>query len=179
MFSFVNGYNATNSSIQVRDIKILNAHEQASVALSSAAPVWNQGSVAGALELNFGDATDNEATVDVEGTTVDFECDDTYESYNELLLIPGAAKKLADEDLPGYKVTFIVDVLMNDVVIATYNHTAYADFVPVAGSRYDIKTTITAENIDPENEQTPIEFTVTAVNDWTNGGEKKAEIVTE
>ena len=67
-----------------------------------------------------------------------------------------------------YNVTFTVELLVSGSVVATYNHAATAKFAPVAGNAYDIKTVITPENIDPNNEQEPIEFTVKSLGGWGN-----------
>ena len=92
-------------------------------------------------------------------------------------LIPGAVptQTVDSEVKKGYKVTFTVELLVNGTSVKTYNHTAYADFTPVAGNSYDIKTVINAENIDPEHAQEPIEFTVNKLPGWgtTNNVEAK------
>lgn len=165
-FSFENAYPANSATIKVYDVKIHNAYETATATLGVSSTAW--GSHAGAIEINFGNASDDEATTNVEASAdVAFGQNAVYESLNERFLIPGkAATKLAAEDKDGYKVTFKVDLLINGTKVKTYDHTAYANFVPVAGNAYDIKTSINAENIDPANEQEEIKFTVTTITDW-------------
>ena len=165
-FSFENAYPANSATIKVYDVKINNAYESATATLGVSSTAWTDQD--GAIVINFGNASDNEATTDVEASAdVAFGQNAVYESYNERFLIPGkAATKLAAEDKDGYKVTFKVDLLINGTKVKTYNHTAYANFVPVAGNAYDIKTSINAENIDPANEQEEIKFTVTTITDW-------------
>ena len=161
-FSFKNNYNASNATIRVRDIKINNAYSKGDVTLTSAATTWSKQSD-NKLELSFGNA----ATGAVNAKE-DFECGVTVESYNELLLIPGAAASLQGDQNAGYKVTFIVDLLISGTLVKEYEHTAYVNHEFVAGHSYDIVAEIVATNIDPEVVQKPIEFTVTEVNDWTN-----------
>lgn len=159
-FSFVNAYNATNATIRVRNIKITNAYETATVALG-AATAWS--AQAGTLELAFGNAAVASATAEEA-----FAYNTAVESYNELLMIPSEAK--------AYTVTFEVDLLVSGTVVKTYAHTAAASFAPAAGTCYDIKAEINATNIDPNNEQEPIQFTVTAINGWGGPVEPEATI---
>ena len=164
-FSFENAYNATNATICVKNVKIINAYKTANVVLD-AASAWS--SQDGALELAFGaavnegaDDDNTEGGVQVLNQPDAFAYNTTLETYNELLLIPGAITG-------GYNVTFDVDLLVSGTVVKTYNHTAKVDFAPVAGNCYDIKAVINAENIDPENKQEPIEFTVATLPVWGN-----------
>ena len=164
-FSFENAYNASAATIKVYDIKINNAYETGNVALTSASTEWS--SQAGTLVLDFGAAVnegvDDDADVDevqIYNTADAFAYNTTLESYNELLLIPGTVTD-------GYNVTFKVDLLVSDQKIKTYDHTAKVNFAPAPGTCYDIKAVINAENIDPENKQEPIEFTVSTLSGWT------------
>lgn len=160
-FSFTNNYDATGSSIRVENIQITNACGGSLVTFTKNNLEWGNGDRnAQAPTLNFGMATDAEETADVkENVEVAYAYGKTYESQNELLLIPVAVDG-------GYNVTFDVKVLVNSVVVKTYNHSVNVDFTPAAGCSYDIKAEIDADNIDPENEQDPIVFTVNKVIDW-------------
>ena len=156
-FSFENAYNATNATIKVKNIKITNPHKTATVVLTAATAWSNQ--TADDLVLEFGMATDDEATTDVkENAEVDYAFGKTYESQNERFLIPS--------DSYPYNVTFDVELLVSGQPIDTYEHTVTANFAPVAGNSYDIKAVINATNIDPEHAQEPIEFTVNPLPDW-------------
>lgn len=158
-FSFENAYNATNATISVKDIAITNAYASGTVVLD-ADTKWTG---TGSTPLNFGMATDAEETANVkEDAAVAYAYGKTYESQNELLLIPGAVDG-------GYNVTFTVDLLVGGTLVKTYNHKATVAFAPVAGYSYDIKAIINAENIDPAHEQEPIEFTVNTLPGWTTG----------
>ena len=156
-FSFENAYNATNATIRVKDITITNPHKTADVVLAYDT-VWSN-LTATDLVLEFGMATDDEATADVkENVEVAYAFGKTYESQNELFLIPS--------DTYEYNVTFNVELLVSSSVVKTYAHTVKAEFAPAPGNSYDIKAVINAENIDPANEQEPIEFTVNTLPDW-------------
>lgn len=161
-FSFVNTYNATNSFLRVSNIKIENAYATANATLN-ANTAW--AGHAGTLELAFGNAnTTQDDSAAVKFNTAVPE----VESHNELLLIPGKVPSFKKDgvDVPGYKVTFTVEVLVGDAVIKTYNHVVAADFTPVAGYSYDLKAEISHKNLDPEQAQEAIEFTVTNIGGW-------------
>ena len=156
-FTFKNGYNATNATIRVKDVKITDAYKTGSVVLDAASK-WS--SQAGTLELAFGNAA--VASADAEEA---FDYGKSVESYNELLLIPGAGPKEV-EGKKTYTVTFTVDLLVSDTVVKSYAHSINAAFTPEAGNSYNLTATITAENIDPDHEQEPIEFTVNPLPGW-------------
>lgn len=170
-FSFLNNYNVESAKIAVNSIKIENAYTTAEVALSNSATTWSNHSNTG-LELVFGNASDNEATEEKENAAdATYGCGKTYESLNERFLIPGAIPAVTGVDgiTNAYKVTFLVDLYINDVKVnaTPYQHTAYVEFTPVAGYAYDIKAEITPANIDPSHAQEPIEFTVNTIGAWT------------
>ena len=158
-FSFENAYNATNATIKVRDVKITDAYTTGNVVLTNAT-AWSAQS--GKLELAFGNAVAEGAT---STDALAFGFNTTLESYNELFMIPGAGPAEVDGN-NTYTVTFTVDLLVGGEKVKEYTHTINAVFAPVAGNSYDLKATINAENIDPENEQEPIEFTVNTLPDW-------------
>ena len=160
-FSFTNNYDATGSSIRVENIKITNACGGGYVAFTKNNLLqWTNNPNAQAPTLNFGMATDDEATTDVkENVEVAYAYGKTYESQNELLLIPVAVDG-------GYNVTYDVKVLVNGVVVKTYNHSVNVDFTPAAGHSYDIKAVLKASNINPDEALDPIEFTVIGIDGW-------------
>ena len=161
--SFENAYNATNATIKVRDVKITDAYATGNVVLTDDTD-WSTQS--GKLELAFGNAVADGAT---STDAPAFAYKTTLESYNELFMIPGngpATVTVDGEDKKCYTVTFIVDLLVGDSVVKSYNHTIKAVFAPEAGNSYDLKATINAANIDPNNEQEPIEFTVNTLPGW-------------
>lgn len=169
-FSFVNGYDASNATLKVTNVKITNAHKTANVALNNTTVSWTGNAGETDNDLDFGAATDREDTT----AAADYAFGTTYESDNERFVIPS-------KDEFEYTVTFTVELWINDVQVdvnseATgvqgYDHTATAKFAPVAGTAYDIQTTITATNIDPSGKQDPIQFTVTAIDEWAKGADQ-------
>ncbi len=176
-FSFTNGYNATNATIRVKNIQIVDAYKTANVVLDAASTWSDQAN--NSLVLNFGNvaltAEDNAALTTENEKGYVLANGATQESYNELLLIPGAGATNAtvtnaDDTTTtysnAYTVKFTVELLVSGVEVAEYEHTVYTTFVPEAGKSYDIAATITPENVDPNNQQEPIEFTVNALPGW-------------
>lgn len=161
-FSFENGYNASAATICVRDIKITNAYATGVATLAENAATWGEQAGAIADGVAFGNATTVEAyATDVTEANLvnyDYAYGTTIESYYERLLIPGSRE---------WNISFVVDLLVSDKKIATYNHTAKATIALAPGMSYDIKAVITATNIDPNHAQEPIEFTAT-MTDWTD-----------
>lgn len=177
-FSFLNNYNATNSYLRVSDIHILNAYETANATFGKnylsdvelLKTVWRDHD--GDLILAFGDA--NTTASNDEAQPFAFEAE--VESHRERFLIPCYTLRPFEkngEPTEGYRVTFTVEVLVGEniedaVVVKTYNHTVAANLKPVAGYAYDLKATLSAENVDPYQAQEPIEFTVTSIDNWAD-----------
>ena len=157
-FSFKNDYNATNATIGVKNVKITDAYKTATATLG-AATEWSAQD--GTLTLNFGNAA-----VTAVNAEEAFGYTKTVESYNELLLIPGAGPTEV-KGKKTYTIMFTVDLLVSGTVVQSYDHTINAEFVPEAGNSYNLTATINATNIDPQHQQEPIEFTVTKVDNWT------------
>jgi hypothetical protein len=147
-------------------VKITDAYKTGSVVLT-ATTAWSDQAKATENDfvLEFGMATDDQATDTKENEEVAFAFGKTYESQKELFMIPGAGPAEVDGN-KTYTVTFTVDLLVGGEKVKEYTHTINAVFAPVAGNSYDLKATINAENIDPENKQEPIEFTVNTLPDW-------------
>ena len=174
-FSFVNKYAATNSSIRVKNIKILDAYQNGSVVLNATTSNWSPVANSNNLILNFGNAalteTDNNATIDQNDKGYAFTANNTVESYNELFMIPGAGATSYTVDstqMNGYTVQFTVELLVDGQEIKQYTHTIHTSFVPEPGKAYDLKAEITPESIDPDHQQEEIQFTVTTITDWDN-----------
>ena len=180
-FSFENAYNASNATIRVKNVNITNTWKSATATLGVNSTSW--GSHNDTLNLYFGNAAESAVNADY-----DYKYNNTVETYNERLMIPGLAPEVtySKKDAEGnattvkenvYVVEFTVELLVNGTVVKTYPHTAYAKFTPVAGNFYDIKTQINETNIDPNNEQEPIQFTVTNITDWDedHDGEENTE----
>lgn len=169
-FSFLNNYNADQATIKVSNIKINNPFKTGTVTLThDATPtittVWSaQANTTGdsKLTLNFGNVT-----IDGDSEDADAFGLAEYESYKELLLIPGAAK-----ETNGYNVTFTVDLLINGTLITSYNHDVNIALTLEPGKCYDIKATINAQNINPSQAQEPIEFTA-SISGWDKTNESQ------
>ena len=168
-FSFENAYNASNATIRVKNVN-MRTWETATATLGVNSTSW--GFHNGDLNLYFGNAAETAVDADY-----DYEYNKTVETYNERLMIPGQAPQVTytKKDAQGnptevtdnvYVVTFTVELLVNGTVVKSYPHTAYAKFTPVAGNFYNIKTQINETNIDPNNKQESIEFTVTNITGW-------------
>ncbi len=177
-FTFTNGYNASNATIKVKDVVITNAHNTANVALKydatnkvkSVAWTGNNGTISAGVQFGSA-ATQRVDEVKVDGVLIPNHTYNTqYESDYERFIIPSA-------NAYEYVITFTVELYINgqqidvdkdNTGVQGYNHTARVTFAPQAGTAYNICTTIDATNIDPDNEQEPIEFTVTTIGDWGN-----------
>jgi hypothetical protein len=167
-FSFKNGYNADNTTIVVRDIKITNAPSVANAEFTATSTLWASHNTP--VTIEFGAATDNEATDDKEGTATKFGFDATYESLNERFLIPAAVDAQSNLVAYKYSVYFVVDLYVGGTLIDTYTHTGVElNFAPAVGTAYDVTTTLTPATIDPEASQDPIQFTVNVIPGWQNG----------
>ncbi len=71
-----------------------------------------------------------------------------------------------------YNMTFSVDVKAGDDVIATYNHEVTIPQVDMKmGHSYVFSAELNFQNINPDQELFPIEFTVSEVNDWHDNWE--------
>lgn len=178
-FSFKNSYNATGATIRVKDIKITNAHEKGRATLGATTTTTDEGTTTTLTTTWSNQSTENEKyTLDFgNAATASATAEEAFgfeatnganvkESYNELLLIPGAVTD-------GYTVTFTVDLLMNGTPVKSYPHTATVNFTPVAGYAYNINAEINPENIDPAKQQEEIKFTVTSITDWDKTNESQ------
>ena len=169
-FTFVTAYNASNTKLAVKHIWIKNAYKNANVTFTADNTTWGDHADS-SLQLQFMSAGTTQSSGQVVPTKL--AVTEEAESFYELLLIPGAVPsfKEGEETVNGYKVEFAVDVYVNDILVKTYNHVAAANFTPVAGCSYDIKATLSHENLDPEQAQEPIEFTVTNIGGWNTPDE--------
>ena len=178
-FSFKNAYNASNSSIRVKDIKIIDAYKTGDVVLD-ANTTWTPIAGSNTLTLNFGNAAlteaDNNATVDQNDKGLAFGYNSTIESYNELFMIPGAgAADNTDPTKKLYTIKFTVELLVSGQEITQYEHTIKTEFAPQPGKSYDLLAEIDHTNIDPETSQDAIVFTVTEITDWDNGNTQDSD----
>ena len=162
-FSFENQYLSTGSTIAVRNIVLTNPHKTATVVLDATNTVWDAHATDGDFTIAFGDT---ENTTGVAATSIAQGTE--WESANARFIIPGEEHT--------YTVSFDVDIIYGTAVLETYSHTASLTFTPAVATAYDIKTVINHENIDPDQAQEAIEFTVEAVNDWASYSDSVAVI---
>jgi hypothetical protein len=160
--SFENAYNASTATIKITDVKITNAHATGIATLNKTATTWDLAGVNTNKEIVFGAATEPEANYENA-----YAFGTVYEAANERFVIPSAEYE--------FEISFVANLYINGVQIDVnkeadgvngYNHTAKAKFAPQPGKSYDIKAVINAENIDPENAQEAIEFTVKTLPGW-------------
>ena len=160
--SFENTYNASTASIKITVVKITNAHATGIATLNKTVTTWDLAGVNTNKEIVFGAATEPED--DYENA---YAFGTVYEAANERFVIPSAEYE--------FEISFVANLYINGVQIDVnkeadgvngYNHTAKAKFAPQPGKSYDIKAVINAENIDPENAQEAIEFTVKTLPGW-------------
>lgn len=105
-------------------------------------------------------------TIDATGNTW------TQQSDNTLALNFGrgddAKLMIPMDNTAEYTVKFHVELKKNGVSLKEYNHeTKIQNVAFEAGYCYNFTATLTNENINPDQELKPIEFTVVKVTDWT------------
>ena len=171
-FTFTNNYDATNTVIAVKNIVIDDAYAEGVANLGRDAngvtATWAPSS--DNLVLEFGDANPNAGYI-TQGAS--------QESDNALLLIPTASTEAAST----YNVTFTIELLYHNgvdryVKVQEYIHTVALTHKFEFGKSYNVATAINHTNIVPDdpndpnddNEQKSIEFTVTGITDWVDGG---------
>ena len=169
-FSFVNQYNASGSTIVVRDIVLTNPHKTATATLNATSTTWDNLATDTDFTIAFGNAVSNTATA---ATAVEKIAQNAeLESFNQRFIIPVSP----DTASYAYNVSFVVDLYYGNSRVETYTHTATVTFAPAAGTAYDIKTVINASNIDPAQSQEPIEFTVNVFDGWAAPTEQTGTI---
>ena len=149
-FTFTNGFSNENMSIDVKNVRIVNAPAQANVVLNNKwweANPWTD--YLGTTTLAFGDACDKTGM------------GKTQVAANERLTIPASSEY-------EYKVEFEVALYMGDVEAYKGTKTSYVKGVALEmGKAYNFAATLNAENFTEEGvELKPIEFDVEEVKDW-------------
>lgn len=158
-FTFVNNYDATNTKIQINDINISNAIEDATVTLSNSTPVWETADSPSLQVFNFGAATYNETTGVAEPKTTG-----TYESYKEFLLIPFNYQDTNTSTVQKLKISFNYDIVVNDVKVKNFSVTPAINVNLEPGKAYNFKATIAPGE--------PIKFSAEII-DWDNDHDGK------
>lgn len=158
-FTFVNEYDAANTKIQINDIKISNAIQNATVTLSNSTPVWVTDDFTNLKVFDFG-----AATYDANGVA-EPKVPETYESYREFLLIPFNYK---DDNtavaVQKLKISFNYDIVVNEVYVKNFSVAPEINVNLEPGKAYNFKATI-----EPGE---PIEFSAEII-DWDNDHDGK------
>lgn len=173
-FSFKNEFKNNNASIIVKDIQITNARTKGEIDLTSAnwwsTPCWTFTNDTRAT-FAFGDANSV-----YNGTS--------YDKVQDLgLQIPMNAEKESDKELLLFpetdaiiNVTFTVELYFGNQKAIGKTHNVSVTTTLNMGYCYDFKATLNSDNVDPDNQLKPIEFTVTAIKDWAQGGEVGVDV---
>lgn len=156
-FTFQNDFNNSLATIVVKDVKITDAVADGTLDLNVAAPAWVCGN--GTFTLAF----DNYAVVDGEGNT------------NSHIAAKGGQGATGTKYMisanRAYNLTFTVELYQGGHLAGTYNHTVTVPAVNMLrGYSYNFTAKIDASNVDPVTELRPIEFEVTGVNGFVDGG---------
>ena len=148
-FSFVNGFPANSDvTLTVTDVQIDNAGTTATYTTSNG--TWGATTVPGVVTFASDDVED----------IAGMQSAETEHKY----LIPA--------DIKAYTVTFTVEMTQGGVT-DTFDHTVTLStdaLVLAAGMSYDLTATLDAQNINPDGDLFPIEFTATVISwdDFTN-----------
>lgn len=135
-FTFENKYDATDTKIQINDIKIYNAIEDATVTLSNSTPVWETEDSPSLQVFNFG-----AATYDANGVA-EPKVPGTYESYREFLLIPFNYEDDNTTAVQKLKISFNYDIVVNDVKVKNFSVAPAINVNLEPGKAYNFKATI-------------------------------------
>ncbi len=145
--TFINAITPTaNISLQINNVKITNAYEK------------------GTLEVRDGSVATSTWTVSNKTLSVPFA--------NNKAILAGEKSESTEHHyfIPAettYNVTFDVTIYQAGVQLGTYSRTASVDVKMSQGASYDIKASLTKDNVLP-NALQPITFTVESVNNWKN-----------
>ena len=143
-FSFVNGFPANSDvTLTVTDVQIDNAGTTATYTTSNG--TWGATTVPGAVTF---------ASDDVENIA-GMQSAETEHKY----LIPA--------DIKAYTVTFTVEMKQGGVTDTFYHTVTLStdELLLVAGNSYNLTATLNKDNINPDGDLFPIEFTAT-VSSW-------------
>ena len=148
-FSFTNTFTNDNIQLAVTDVTITDANSKGSIDMNVATPAWTIPTTSTTFSVPFGNVTGINPGAAALSTSAAF-------------LIP------ADQ---AYTVTFKVQMYegKGSQLAATYDHSvtlAKIDMKP--GHSYEFTAALGSDNVDPDHELYPIEFTVSEVTEWAN-----------
>lgn len=151
---FVNQMTAT-TQLEIEDVRFIGSPTTGTIDLTQATPVW---------ELGAGNAYTPETT------TLQTEMLDPAGSekiqYQKSNASEGVFVIPSDAGI-RYQLGFTVRVFNGPTALAEYKHVVTLPATALLmGRSYNFKAVLSPENINPDQQLTPIEFTVQAVNDW-------------
>jgi hypothetical protein len=181
-FTFKNGFASTDDAVlKVDTVTITDAPKTASLKFVAGASAdtlsWTDLEEAGSLELAFGNtekfapASSDLVNTDATGDAKVNEAKD--EAAQSLLLIPAEER--------DYTVTFFVSLFVNtgsdnEFVSQTFKHEVTIKGLTLkAGYSYNLVATLSSENINPDTELKPIEFSIESVKAWEDGNDSNGE----
>lgn len=150
-FSFTNAMGNENTTLVVKDVTITDADTKATcnVSAAQASRAWTLAADNTTGSLVFGDVLSADAAIANNETS----------ATDHLYMIP---------QNKTYKLSFTVSMLQGDVEVDSWTHEDVV--VPAvdmqSGYSYVFSAELNPNNVDPEEELKPIEFTVTAVTEW-------------
>lgn len=148
-FNFTNSMGNDNTKLVVKNVTITDANGKATCDVSKEEKVWTLTEDNTKGNLVFDAVSDAETKIE---NNKSIATDHKY-------MIP---------QNQAYKLAFTVEMYQGEVLAKTYTHTDIA--VPqtnmLAGNSYVFNAELKPENIDPEGELYPIEFTVDDVHAW-------------
>lgn len=153
-FTFANAMGSNSYSIKVHSLTINNSAANGSLVLGTETPQWT---AEGSTVLNLRDAL--------------FTPSDQIAA--NAASVASGTKFIIPENEKSLTISFQVDLNVNGVLLETYSHNNVT--LPAIsfqnGYSYNFVAELNPQNIDPEQELFPIEFTVTSVEGWTENGD--------
>lgn len=153
-FTFENGFPAGSApTITVNNVKIANTITSGNII--PATSDWTDNDTQ-TKELTFPSDAVKNIVAQAQGAS------------EHMYMIPGTEKT--------YNITFDV-ILTQGTVSTTYNHTVSVTLTLEKGNSYNLTATLNAENVNPETQMYPIEFTA-KVEDWKDFGDVTVDVPT-
>lgn len=150
-FSFTNGFDNPTTTLNVKDIKIIDAVDRGSKEMANMSDKWESETT---TTLKFGESNNPRIPIYEEGVS-----DIKY-------MIPFEKE---------YTLVFTVEMYSGKELAATYTHSVTIDHSFLANVSYDLNAVLNASNINPEGGLEEIHFNVSGVESWNDhkkGGQK-------
>ncbi|MBQ9137006.1 MAG: fimbrillin family protein [Alistipes sp.] len=145
-FKFTNAFVDNNISLEVKNVTISNTAKTGTMTIADGVDgAWVDGN--DDLKVEFGATEDTELSNGEVSSTAHF------------YLIPVERE---------YLITFDVVLYQAGVELDTYEHEIKTTISLEKGRSYSLNATLAPENVNPDQQLYPIEFTVDAVEEWVN-----------